>query len=57
MKYKGVGYSVVVIAFYTDFFYNVIISWGIYYLFGSISGILPWSKCSKLNKTTINLSN
>ena len=43
--FKGVGYAVVLIAFYTDFFYNVIISWGVYYLFGSFSKKLPWGSC------------
>ncbi|CAF0752641.1 unnamed protein product [Brachionus calyciflorus] len=42
---SGVGYAVVLIAFYTDFFYNVIISWGLYYLFGSFSNKLPWGNC------------
>lgn len=28
----GVGYAVVLIAFYTDFFYNVIIAWALHYL-------------------------
>jgi solute carrier family 6 (neurotransmitter transporter, dopamine) member 3 len=43
----GVGYAVVIIAFYTDFYYNVVISWGVYYLFGSFSKRLPWGSCSK----------
>ncbi|RNA05089.1 sodium-dependent noradrenaline transporter [Brachionus plicatilis] len=42
---SGVGYAVVLIAFYTDFFYNVVISWGLYYLFGSFSSRLPWGTC------------
>lgn len=44
---QGVGYVVVVIAFYTDFYYNVIISWGVYYLFGSFVKLLPWAGCGK----------
>ena len=44
-KIKGVGYVVVLIAFYTDFYYNVVISWGIYYLFGSFVKNLPWGSC------------
>lgn len=43
---SGVGYSVVAIAFYTDFYYNVIISWGFYYLYESFTvNKLPWSSC------------
>ena len=42
---SGVGYAVVIIAFYTDFFYNVVISWGFFYLSGSFSKTLPWGSC------------
>ncbi len=34
---SGVGYSVVLIAFYTDFFYNVIIAWSLYFFFSSFT--------------------
>lgn len=42
----GIGWAVTIIAFYTDFYYNVVISWGLYYLFASLRHILPWSECS-----------
>ena len=42
----GVGCSVVLIAFYTDFFYNVIIAWSLYYFFASFSVNLPWTSCN-----------
>ncbi|CAF1414526.1 unnamed protein product, partial [Adineta ricciae] len=42
----GIGWAVTVIAFYTDFYYNVVISWGLYYLFASFKRILPWSECN-----------
>jgi SNF family Na+-dependent transporter len=42
---------VVVIAFYTDFYYNVVISWGVYYLFGSFVKHLPWSSCGNIWNT------
>lgn len=42
----GIGWAVTVIAFYTDFYYNVVISWALYYLFASFRKILPWSECS-----------
>ena len=35
----------VLIAFYTDFYYNVIISWALYYFFASFSKQLPWATC------------
>jgi SNF family Na+-dependent transporter len=42
---SGVGYAVVMIAFLTDFYYNVIISWGVYYFFNSFHKKLPWTNC------------
>ena len=36
-SFVGVGYSVVLIAFYTDFFYNVIIAWSLYFFFASFN--------------------
>ncbi|ELT92925.1 hypothetical protein CAPTEDRAFT_144422 [Capitella teleta] len=44
--FKGVGYTVVLIAFYTDFFYNVIIAWALYYFFASFTTQLPWTTCN-----------
>ncbi len=43
----GIGWAVTIIAFYTDFYYNVVISWALYYLFSSFRKILPWSECSR----------
>ncbi|XP_025159006.1 sodium-dependent dopamine transporter isoform X2 [Harpegnathos saltator] len=42
---KGIGYAVVLIAFYVDFYYNVIIAWSLRYFFASFSGLLPWTTC------------
>uniref|UniRef100_A0A914YG95 Transporter n=1 Tax=Panagrolaimus superbus TaxID=310955 RepID=A0A914YG95_9BILA len=44
--FKGIGYCVVMIAFYTDFFYNVIIAYALHYLYSSFTTVLPWSTCS-----------
>ncbi|TRY56511.1 hypothetical protein DNTS_015659 [Danionella cerebrum] len=44
--FKGVGYTVIVIALYVGFYYNVIIAWSLYYLFASLSGELPWLHCN-----------
>jgi solute carrier family 6 dopamine transporter-like protein 3 len=42
-----VGYAVVLIAFYTDFFYNVVIAWSLYYFFASFTTTsLPWTTCN-----------
>ena len=43
----GIGWAVTVIAFYTDFYYNVVISWALYYLFASFRKMLPWSQCGE----------
>lgn len=43
--FAGIGWAVTIIAFYTDFYYNVVISWGLYYLFASFRRMLPWSSC------------
>lgn len=43
----GIGWAVTVIAFYTDFYYNVVISWALYYLFASFRKMLPWSECGE----------
>ncbi|KER32539.1 hypothetical protein T265_12790, partial [Opisthorchis viverrini] len=41
----GVGYSVVLVAFYTDWFYNMIIAWSLYYFGASFTTQLPWIDC------------
>ena len=35
----------VLIAFYTDFFYNVVIAWALHFFFASFTGNLPWMSC------------
>ncbi|KAK0414457.1 hypothetical protein QR680_011438 [Steinernema hermaphroditum] len=44
--FKGIGYCVILIAFYTDFFYNVIIAWALHFFFASFTLKLPWASCS-----------
>nr|AXS78275.1 Sodium-dependent dopamine transporter [Anisakis simplex] len=44
--FKGIGYCVILIAFYTDFFYNVIIAWALHFFFASFTTSLPWASCS-----------
>uniref|UniRef100_A0A914NCF8 Transporter n=4 Tax=Meloidogyne TaxID=189290 RepID=A0A914NCF8_MELIC len=45
--FKGIGYCVIMTAFYTDFFYNVIIAFALHYFFASFTTEhLPWTKCS-----------
>ncbi|RZF42633.1 hypothetical protein LSTR_LSTR001428 [Laodelphax striatellus] len=42
---KGIGYAVVLIAFYVDFYYNVIIAWALRFFFASFTYSLPWTTC------------
>ncbi|KAI1713826.1 sodium:neurotransmitter symporter family domain-containing protein [Ditylenchus destructor] len=44
--FKGIGYCVIMTAFYTDFFYNVIIAYALHFFFASFTTKLPWSTCS-----------
>ncbi|KAI5088740.1 sodium-dependent noradrenaline transporter [Silurus meridionalis] len=44
--FKGVGYTVIIIALYVGFYYNVIIAWSLYYLFSSFTSELPWQHCN-----------
>lgn len=39
------GYTVILIALYVGFYYNVIIAWSLYYLFSSMTSELPWLRC------------
>ncbi|XP_050310812.1 sodium-dependent dopamine transporter [Anthonomus grandis grandis] len=43
--FKGIGYAVVIIAFYVDFYYNVIIAWALRFFFASFTDMLPWTTC------------
>ncbi len=42
----GIGFAVVLIAFYVDFFYNVIIAWALHFFLASFTNNLPWITCS-----------
>lgn len=44
--FAGIGFCVVLIAFYADFFYNVIIAWSLHFFFASFTSVLPWSHCN-----------
>uniref|UniRef100_A0A7E4UTE1 Transporter n=1 Tax=Panagrellus redivivus TaxID=6233 RepID=A0A7E4UTE1_PANRE len=44
--FKGIGYCVIMIAFYTDFFYNVIIAYALHFFFASFTTSLPWASCN-----------
>ncbi|XP_041854310.1 sodium- and chloride-dependent GABA transporter ine [Melanotaenia boesemani] len=43
---KGVGLATVVISVVSSTYYNVIMSWALFYLFNSFGATLPWSSCN-----------
>ncbi|KAH8234150.1 hypothetical protein KR038_002219 [Drosophila bunnanda] len=49
--FKGIGYAVVLIAFYVDFYYNVIIAWSLRFFFASFTSSLPWTSCNNIWNT------
>jgi len=43
--FKGIGYGMVIISGIVCIYYNVIITWALYFLFNSFRSTLPWSTC------------
>uniref|UniRef100_A0AAR2ILI5 Transporter n=1 Tax=Pygocentrus nattereri TaxID=42514 RepID=A0AAR2ILI5_PYGNA len=43
--FKGLGYASMVIVFFCNTYYIMVLAWGFYYLIKSFSGTLPWSTC------------
>lgn len=43
---KGVGLATVVISFVFSTYYNVLMSWALYYFFNSFESTLPWTSCN-----------
>ncbi|XP_046543832.1 sodium- and chloride-dependent glycine transporter 2-like [Haliotis rubra] len=44
---KGIGYAGVLVSVVISIYYDVIIAWGLYYFFASMTDEVPWSKCSQ----------
>nr|XP_033802608.1 sodium- and chloride-dependent neutral and basic amino acid transporter B(0+)-like [Geotrypetes seraphini] len=42
---QGVGFSMVLMSAYVSIYYNVIMTYGLFYLFASFQPVLPWSDC------------
>lgn len=53
---KGVGLGTVVISFVLSTYYNVLMSWGIYYLYNSFGSIHPWQSCNETWNVVENCS-
>jgi solute carrier family 6 amino acid transporter-like protein 5/7/9/14 len=48
---KGLGFSMVFTNLMVALYYNVIISWCLYYLFASMTDVLPWETCDNVWNT------
>ncbi|XP_078520700.1 sodium- and chloride-dependent creatine transporter 1 [Lissotriton helveticus] len=44
--FQGIGFASVVIVFFCNTYYIMILAWAVYYLVKSFSATLPWSTCS-----------
>lgn len=43
--FKGVGYCTVIVITFVTIYYQLIMSWIIYYLYSSFSSVLKWGTC------------
>jgi SNF family Na+-dependent transporter len=44
--FKGLGYGMLVISFFSDVYYAVILAWAIFYMFAGFTSELPWATCT-----------
>jgi len=42
----GIGIATTVIVFLLNVYYIVVLAWSIYYLYMSMTSVLPWSHCN-----------
>ncbi|XP_072521205.1 sodium- and chloride-dependent GABA transporter ine isoform X1 [Salminus brasiliensis] len=53
---KGVGLATVVISFVLATYYNVLMTWALYYFFNSFGSTLPWQSCNNTWNVVSNCS-
>lgn len=41
----GLGVGMIAISFFSSLYYNVVITWSLYYMFSSFQSPLPWVGC------------
>ncbi|XP_015237892.1 PREDICTED: sodium-dependent neutral amino acid transporter B(0)AT2-like isoform X1 [Cyprinodon variegatus] len=51
-RLAGIGYSSCVVCFFVALYYNVILSWSLFYLGSSFQYPLPWNHCPKQGNIT-----
>ncbi|XP_018428778.1 PREDICTED: sodium- and chloride-dependent creatine transporter 1 isoform X2 [Nanorana parkeri] len=44
--FQGIGFASVVIVFFCNTYYIMILTWAVYYLVKSFTSVLPWSHCN-----------
>ncbi|RXN30007.1 sodium- and chloride-dependent GABA transporter ine-like isoform X1 [Labeo rohita] len=54
--FKGVGLATVVISYVLCTYYNVLMTWALYYLLHSFSSSLPWQSCNNTWNSVGNCS-
>merc|ERR1712127_69256 len=43
--FKGIGWSMIFVSWIVSLYYNIVITWSIFYLFASMQTTLPWTRC------------
>ncbi|XP_034027761.1 sodium- and chloride-dependent creatine transporter 1 [Thalassophryne amazonica] len=55
--FKGLGYASMVIVFFCNTYYIMVLTWGFYYLIHSFTAVLPWSTCNNTWNTPSCIEN